>query len=717
MKVKVILILVVIGLNIKSQTIDQIVGYVYDDKSFNPIENVQVYIENLGIGTFTDRNGYFSLNGISQGRYKVIFKHVAYNERSVIVNVYADKRISLKVYLEPKMIELEPVYKISPSYPSLFSISEQVKIIKNDGRAKNLEELLTKDSRILLRRDTYGNTVIQISGSSQEDVVLMIDGNPISDTKKGYINSDVIPVDMIECVEIIQGSVSAIAGNSAIGGVINIITRQKSEDFFEFNISKGTFGYNKQFFSISKNFENIGVVLGAGQEFCKNDFPYRDIYGEIISRKGNEYLKNRLIFKLKSPAKKDINIDLMAIFEKSNFGVPGNIYNPTIGTKNKNENTIFSINVGNISNKLKFLYNQFNNSYTSPRSIFGRINTTYKIESTNLELSRKYNFKSVDINLTSGLRYERMFSEDLVRPSLSMGSKKRCIFYSSVNTELNYQMGNSIISFSLPLRIDYASDYKENFSLYFESSYKKYIESVNLKFVVGYGSSFKLPTFNQLYWIGDIYSQGNPDLKPEKGRGLSVSGSIDFKILILPCHFEISYLNNNVRDVIIWRRAWSNKYIPVNNDIAKIENLSSHLNIKLDQRLNVYSGFSINNAINKTRQPNLYGKYLPYRPLSQGDLTLEFIFNKFYFNIVSQYFGKNYVTEANTVYLNSYWLLNLNMGYMIKVFKKYKLDINIGVNNVLDTEYYMLEYYPMPGRQITLAISIGGSERSVTWKR
>jgi len=57
-------------------------------------------------------------------------------------------------------------------------------------------------------------------------VLLLVDGVPMNQGDRGGINWDVVPVDQVERVEIVKGAGSALYGSAALGGVINLITRE-----------------------------------------------------------------------------------------------------------------------------------------------------------------------------------------------------------------------------------------------------------------------------------------------------------------------------------------------------------------------------------------------------------------------------------------------------------------------------------------------------------
>src|SRR3989454_8642453 len=57
-------------------------------------------------------------------------------------------------------------------------------------------------------------------------VLLLVDGVPANEGDRGGINWDMLPVDQVERVEIVKGAGSTLYGSAALGGVVNLITRE-----------------------------------------------------------------------------------------------------------------------------------------------------------------------------------------------------------------------------------------------------------------------------------------------------------------------------------------------------------------------------------------------------------------------------------------------------------------------------------------------------------
>lgn len=95
---------------------------------------------------------------------------------------------------------------------------------------QNVDGLLRSVANIYVNR-SWGifsqNSSVTMRGlDASSRVLVLVDGVPLNKSAGGSVNWHLIPKDDIERIEIIKGPASAIYGNNAMGGVINIITKK-----------------------------------------------------------------------------------------------------------------------------------------------------------------------------------------------------------------------------------------------------------------------------------------------------------------------------------------------------------------------------------------------------------------------------------------------------------------------------------------------------------
>lgn len=85
-------------------------------------------------------------------------------------------------------------------------------------------------------------TSVFVQGTGSEMVKVLIDGVPVNDPNAGTVPWAQIPVHDIQRIEVVSGPLSSIWGADAIGGVINIITRQPIGNGGSLTVGAGNWG-------------------------------------------------------------------------------------------------------------------------------------------------------------------------------------------------------------------------------------------------------------------------------------------------------------------------------------------------------------------------------------------------------------------------------------------------------------------------------------------
>lgn len=87
-------------------------GFVWEKGTKEPLIGCNVYLEGRGIGSATNKEGYYVISGIREGEYRVIFSYVGYKELVKRLFLKRDTIVTLNVELEREIIRL-PEVKVS----------------------------------------------------------------------------------------------------------------------------------------------------------------------------------------------------------------------------------------------------------------------------------------------------------------------------------------------------------------------------------------------------------------------------------------------------------------------------------------------------------------------------------------------------------------------------------------------------------------------------
>ena len=133
---------------------------------------------------------------------------------------------------------------------------------------------------------------MSLRGVDQSRTLILLDGQPIQDSRAGKVNWQVPFIDDISRVEVVPGAFSSLYGSNAIGGVINIITKQPDMHEFSAKVKKGwgdASGEDASIYFRDKMDNGLGIATGLGyqdRDSYVNDFvvktPSTGIPGTIV---------------------------------------------------------------------------------------------------------------------------------------------------------------------------------------------------------------------------------------------------------------------------------------------------------------------------------------------------------------------------------------------------------------------------------------------------
>lgn len=247
-----ILFILIFSITAFSQT-NNIKGTV-EDAAKAPVAGATVVIRNKRTGqervVSADAQGQFAFEGVAQGAYEVIATAPGFSRSSVDSD---SGNTSVIVSIVPAPLK-EEVTVISGSRQEELreSLSTQVNVLtRNDivtTGYENVGEALREVPGVITRRgsETTPVTGEQIQGIDSRQVLVLMDGQPVTGArgvKSGIINLDRQQVTQLESIEVVKGAASALYGSDAIGGVINLRSREQTEPFnASVQVAGGNFG-------------------------------------------------------------------------------------------------------------------------------------------------------------------------------------------------------------------------------------------------------------------------------------------------------------------------------------------------------------------------------------------------------------------------------------------------------------------------------------------
>ena len=254
----------------------KISGRVYSpDKESLP--GASVVIDGTSIGTVTDKNGEFVLEGFKKNSYQIKFSFVGY--QTVVKSVNVEKDLSLQIVLPKDEVLTEEVFVYSTRAGQNTPVAS-TEISKADIKASNLGQdvpyLLSSSPSFVSTSDAgagVGYTGFRIRGTDATRINVTINGIPFNEAE----SHDVYWVDLpdfsssVENIQIQRGVGTSTQGAAAFGATINMQTNALRKDAYaEYNGAGGSF-------NTLKNTVSVGTGL------IKNHFSFDARLSKITS--------------------------------------------------------------------------------------------------------------------------------------------------------------------------------------------------------------------------------------------------------------------------------------------------------------------------------------------------------------------------------------------------------------------------------------------------
>lgn len=362
---------------------------------------------------------------------------------------------------------------------------------------------------------------IAIRGVSN-GTLIMLNGSPMNLRGKYFL--DAIPIDSIEKVEIVKGGGSVLYGSEAMGGVINIITKQD----FKNSVTAGVGNYGQQKYNATVNADKLSVGYNL-EKWGKVDTISRSHDKGDKHTDMNSSHKNNLFLNYKINDNWNFlynyfetNVKYDTWFDDGYKSVPKG------GALQQNREYVTKQNLMQMtyqddSVKGNFYYNQnklMADGYTNYKTngdYYGKMyDTDEKNRTYGADIQKKWEFGN-KANLILGSSYQNEFYDDYGKDGHKSPDQVTSRNIYAVYGQYDYKFDEKN-EFIFGARETWTTGgYKDqnydNFSMSGQYLHKL---TENDSLYASVGQLFIMPTFSQMYGASDS-AVSNPDLKPQKG--------------------------------------------------------------------------------------------------------------------------------------------------------------------------------------------------------
>jgi len=239
-------ILCFLNITAQQKSVSSLKGHVLDTDTEEHLPGVTVFIENTQFATITDETGHFSIDNIPEGTYIIMTQYIGYTplKQEVVIGKNIARNVSL--YIKPESQLLNEV-SITASARSLNRKMSPVvvnQLTTQTFEATNSNSLsqglnYMPGLRVETNCQNCGTQEVRINGLEGQYSQILIDGQPVFSSLSKMYGLEQLPTNMIEQVEVVRGGGSVLYGANAIGGVIDIITKEPEKNSYQakYNLS------------------------------------------------------------------------------------------------------------------------------------------------------------------------------------------------------------------------------------------------------------------------------------------------------------------------------------------------------------------------------------------------------------------------------------------------------------------------------------------------
>ena len=534
--------------------------------------------------------------------------------------------------------------------------------IQRSGQATLVELLQLQPGIEITSNGGAGKTAgIFIRGTNSSHVVVLIDGIRVNSATLGTTTFENLPITQIDKVEILRGPASSLYGQDAIGGVIQIFTKKGvGKPQFYGSIGYGTYDTKIVEAGVSGQMNDTSFALNLSASDTDGFSAIDTNNPSFNDDDGYKNLAFNTSLTQKLAEGHEIGVQLFNSdgktrfdnsFNLGNFSSKSDIEQQSLAFTAKNQFLPFwlsKLKVGFSQDKIK--------SYDEIDAFVNPFNPTkFDTEQTQINwqndlslpigtLTLMYDRLEEDVESTTDYDKTNRINEGYVASYLAnIGAHN---LQASLREDHNSQFGNYVTG-----GVGYSYSFNQNW-----------------RATASYGSAFKAPTFNDLYYPGF----NNPDLKPEKSDNIEASlryqdGSTSLSATVY---------ENKIRNLIAFDFA---TFTIENLNKAVIQGLS----LAGSQR---WGNLQLQaNADIQSPRDDATDNLLARRANRHGALNLSYNWGNWRFGAEATASSKRYNNLANTVGLDGYGLLNLTTTYKVNQ----DWTIQARANNILDKNYVL----------------------------
>ncbi len=728
---------------------NMISGKIWDVSNQQPVPGVQIRIATLQLATTSDNSGYFELELTPSETQDLLFSHIGYQDQEIAIQRDGADLESVNVFLEPTILRgNEVMITATRTSRSLAQIPGRAEVVLasefNRTTTTQVDAALQRIPGINIHR-TSGEyevrPVISMRGVGGDDpgrTLVLVDGVPINKSDTGVANLKRIQVQQIDRVEILKGAGSALYGASAMGGVVNILTRPTTDKLSgRIGFHHGTHNTQKFDMSLARRFNN-GIELsfngyqGNGDGYVDIPDTLQDEYtvplffkeagGSVhlglkrspelgiklsyaldVDQRGEGYKIEHELGNYRDFTTETYEIKLSGRSQLGNYEVNGYVqqedYLRVSEAFKKSNYNRFDVKSDRVDRGFRaLLSSELGFLHTLTAGLEGKRGSVR---------GGDYYLTSPDTILNQG---EMLFWAGYIQDEFQLLNKRLHVLASLRQDVVTFQNGSFSANQTNNAFYSYNGDLDDhNWSAWSPRIGLRYVSSAELSAYANYSRGFRAAPLDDICRSGFMRlgpKIANPELGPETINsvelGLDYSPNTSFS---LAPSFYLSQGEDFLYYIATGDSLWGRRPIYQRENVTSVDIVGSELEMVLKPSSNLQ--ISAHLTLNKStidrfdENPELQGNDLIFSPRQLAGLNLFWEPEWAIITLDIHYKGDQYMDDANAEKLPAYTLIDM---FVSKTFRDH-LQLTLGMVNMGDKRYLENLERLSPGRLYQFQVS------------
>ena len=595
-----------------------------------------------------------------------------------------------------------------------------------------------------------GLKTVNIRSMGSQHVGVFYDGVQISNAQNGTVDLGKFSMDNMEAISVYNGQKSDIlqsAKDYASAAALYMVSRRpvfddSTKNILNFKVKAGSF----DLIDVSSLWDRkIGehFSTSVNAEFMNASGRYKFRYSRKDGYDTTETRRNGDVMAVRAEAAlfgKTENMDFMlkGYFYYSERGYPGAAVKEDYGISLLNEDRQTDRNfflqssiTDHVSDFYSFMLkakyaNDYMNYVMPEHSTVQPMDNHYWQQEMYLSTAHLFSINKIwSMGLSCDLQWNgleadgsEMFDMNFIRP-------RRLTVLSALATSLDFGFG---LKMQADVLYTYVHDMsaagrpvaadRSKFTPSAIISYRPW-KNINLDFRAFYKQIFRMPTFNDLYYV----QLGNRNLRPEYANQYNIGAAYDKKFgksFFTGIGLSVDAYYNTVKDKII-ATPTSNQLVWTMVNLGYVEIKGVDVVVSPSFRIGKFNaGIRASYTYQKAQDfteskkgdgtpgvTDVYGDQIPYVPEHSFSVAVNCNYKTWDFHYSFIYTGERYMLGGNIPvnYIQPWYTSDVSVSKVFNI-KNTVLTATAEINNIFNQQYEVVKWYPMPGTNFKIIISV-----------